>query len=487
MHQRLISILLFAAISACAGQTAETSNQATTEARTTARPNIVVAIADDWSWMHAGAYGDPAVRTPNIDRLAREGLRYAHAYVAAPSCSPSRAALLTGQYPHRLEEGSQLWGFLPGRFAVYPELLAQAGYHAGSTRKGWGPGRIEPAGRTHDPAGKKYDDFTAFMAERPEGAPFVFWFGSQDPHRPYDAGSGERAGIDLTRIVVPPFLPDTPEVRSDIADYLFEVERFDREVGEIVAALEAAGELDNTVFVVTSDNGMPFPRAKATVYDAGTRVPLIVRWPGQVSAGVVSEDMVSLVDLAPTFLDVAGLETPADVSGRSLRPLWRGEAQEGRDRVFLQRERHANVRRGDLSYPVRAVRTRDHLYIRNLAPDRWPAGDPEVYHSVGPFGDIDGGPSKEVLLERRQDLSIAPFFGLATAKRPADELYVLSTDPHQVSNVADDPAQADVVATLRATLDAWMRDTADPRATTNDDRWERYPYYGGPAAGTRRP
>ncbi len=313
----------------------------------------------------------------------------------------------------------------------------------------------------------------------------MFWFGSQDPHRPYEPGSGERGGIDLARVVVPPFLPDTPDVRSDIADYLAEVERFDREVGEIVAALEAAGELDTTLFVVTSDNGMPFPRAKATVYDAGTRVPLIVRWPGHVGAGLVSEAMVSLVDVAPTCLEAAGLETPADMSGRSLRPLWSGEAPGGRDRVFLQRERHANVRRGDLSYPVRAVRTRDHLYIRNLEPDRWPAGDPELYHSVGPYGDIDGGPSKQLLLERRQDPAIERFFDLATAKRPADELYVLATDPHQLANVAADAAHADTVATLRATLDAWMRDTGDPRATTNDDRWERYPYYGGPAQPTR--
>lgn len=453
----------------------------------TRRPNILVAIADDWSWMHAGAYGDPAVRTPTIDRLAREGMRFTHAYVAAPSCTPSRAALLTGQYPHRLDEGSQLWGFLPGRFAVYPELLAAAGYHAGSTRKGWGPGQLAPGGRTQDPAGRKHDDFAAFMGTRPAGAPFVFWFGSQDPHRPYEAGTGARAGIDPARVAVPPFLPDTPEVRADIADYLFEVERFDRELGEIVAALERTGELDNTLVVVTADNGMPFPRAKATVYDGGTRVPLVVRWPGQVRAGAVSDAMVSLVDLAPTFLEVAALAPRADMSGRSLHRLLRGEAEPGRDRVFVERERHANVRRGDLSFPVRAVRTRHHLYIRNLRPDRWPAGDPELYHSVGPFGDIDDGPAKQVLLRRRGDRAIAPFFALATAKRPAEELYALTDDPHQLANVAADPGHAGALSTLRAALDTWMRDTGDPRATSDDDRWDRYPYYGGPATPPRRP
>jgi N-sulfoglucosamine sulfohydrolase len=468
-------------LTGCAGTPPSAADEVATS-QAVARPNILVAIADDWSWPHAGAYGDPAVRTPVFDRLAREGMRFSHAYVAAPSCSPSRAAVLTGQYPHRLEEGSQLHGFLPARFAVYPELLAAEGYHAGSTRKGWGPGRLEPAGRVHDPAGPKVADFRTFLAERPEGAPFVFWFGSQDPHRPYEPGAGARAGIDPARVAVPAFLPDTPEVRADIADYLFEVERFDREVGEMIALLEAAGELDRTLVIVTSDNGMPFPRAKATVYDGGTRVPLVARWPGQIRAGATSEAMVSLVDLAPTFLDVAGLPAREDMSGRSLRPVWRGEDEDGRDRVFLQRERHANVRRGDLSYPSRAVRTRDHLYIRNLRPDRWPAGDPELYHSVGPFGDIDGGPSKQVVLDGRGDPALAPFFALATAKRPAEELYVLADDPDQLRNVAGDPAHAQAQAALRQMLDAWMRDSDDPRATSDDDRWDRYPYFGGPAA-----
>jgi arylsulfatase A-like enzyme len=445
------------------------------------RPNILVAIADDWSYPHARAFGDTAVRTPVIDRLAREGTTYTHAFAVTPSCSASRAALLTGQYPHRLEEGSQLWGFLPGRFDVYPELLGDAGYHVGSSRKGWGPGQLAPAGRTVDPAGRKFPDFAAFMAARPDATPFVFWFGTQDPHRPYTAGTGAAAGIEPARVAVPAFLPDTPEVRSDIADYLFEVERFDRELGEIVARLEAAGELDRTLLVVTSDNGMPFPRAKATLYDGGTRIPLIVRWPaGQVPAGVVSDAMVSNIDLAPTFLTAAGRPVPPVTSGRALQPLWRGEDRTDRDRVFLERERHAHVRQGNLGYPSRAVRTRDYLYIRNLRADRWPAGDPALVFSVGPFGDIDGGPSKGVILDRRDEPTIRPFFELATAKRPAEELYALAVDPHQLRNVAADAAHATALASLRQTVDDWMRETGDPRATAGDGRWETYPYYGQP-------
>ncbi len=169
------------------------------------------------------------------------------------------------------------------------------------------------------------------------------------------------------------------------------------------------------------------------------------------------------------------------MTGRSLLPLLRGEAQAGRDRVFVERERHANVRKGDLSYPVRAIRTNEYLYIRNFRPDRWPAGDPEQYVAVGPFGDIDGGPSKSVLLDRRADPAIAPYFQLATAKRPAEELYDLKRDPHQMENVAGRPAHRAAQQRLSAELDRWMRETGDPRATVDDDRWDRFPYYGAAA------
>jgi N-sulfoglucosamine sulfohydrolase len=442
------------------------------------RPNILVAVADDWSWPHAGVYGDAVVKTPTVDRVAREGAMFTHAFAAAPSCTPSRAAILTGQYPHRLEEGSVLWGFLPKKFDVYPDLLEAAGYQVGFTRKGWGPGSFEPGGRTRNPAGPQFPDFAAFFTNKPAGKSFCFWFGSQDPHRSYEKGSGQASGMRLDLIKVPPFLPDTPEVRSDLADYLFEVQRFDREVGEILQRLEAAGELDNTLVIITSDNGMPFPRAKANVYDAGTRVPFLMRWPGRVKAALSSDAFVNLSDIAPTVLEAAGLKPLAAMTGRSLLKVAAGQRDDGRDRVFLERERHANVRVGDLSYPVRAVRTRDYLYIRNLRPDRWPAGDPQLYFSVGPFGDIDGGPSKTEVLGRRADR----FFSLATAKRPAEELYDLPLDPWQLANIADRAPYSRVRNQLRATLQEWMRKTGDPRATTDDDRWDKYPYYGGPAA-----
>ena len=487
MWQRRLSVVTVACAAAVAGLLTAprpvAGTKATIQAITAGRPpNIVVAIADDWSWPHAGVDGDAAVRTPTFDRLAREGVRFTHAFAASPSCTPSRAAILTGQAPHRLAEGAQLWSHLPSRFAVYPDLLEARGYAVGHTGKGWGPGAVEPGGRTRNPAGPRFASLAEFLEKRSSNAPFAFWFGSSDPHRPYEPGSGVGAGVLRSRIAVPTFLPDTPEVRSDIADYLAEVERFDRDLDVLLATLEKAGELARTVVVVTSDNGMPFPAAKATLYDGGTRVPLVIRWPGVGRPAFVSDALVTLTDLAPTILDAAGVTVPGDMTGHTLRPLVEGGPDVAwPDAVFLERERHANVRRGDLSYPSRAVRTRDHLYIRNLRADRWPAGDPELYHSVGPFGDIDDGPTKQLLLH---DPAYARWRAHAMDKRPAEELYVLANDPGQLRNVAEDPSLANTRGQLRRRLDRWMRDSGDPRATSDDDRFDHYPYYGPPMRKT---
>jgi arylsulfatase A-like enzyme len=444
------------------------------------RPNIVFAIADDWSAPHAGSYGDRTVKTPVFDRIGNEGARFTRAFVASPSCTPSRAAILTGQAIHRLEEGANLWGSLPKRFEVFPDVLEQAGYTVGYAGKGWGPGQTTPAGRDRNPAGREFKTFDEFIRQRPEKRPFYFWFGSTDPHRPYVERSGAQSGLSPDAVRVPGFLPDTPDVRSDLLDYYFEVQRFDRDLGQILATLERIGELDNTLVIVTSDNGMPFPRAKANVYDGGAHVPLAMRWPARLPAGAVVQEFVSLVDIAPTVLEAAGLR-PLDVmTGQSVLGLIRGESQRGRDRIFIERERHANVRRGDLSYPVRAIRTAEYLYVRNFRPDRWPAGDPELYFAVGPFGDIDGGPAKSTLVDRRNDPGISRFFELATAKRPVEELYDLRRDPDQLQNVAGQPVHADAQRRLRQQLDAWLRETRDPRVTTDDDRWDRFPYYGAP-------
>lgn len=446
------------------------------------RPNILLCIADDWAWPHASVYGDRIVRTPNFDRVAREGVLFTHAFSAAPSCTPSRAAILTGQAPHRLAEGGNLWGFLPARFPVYTELLEQAGYVVGYTRKGWGPGDFQAGGRSRNPAGAQHKSFAEFLESVPAGRPFCFWFGSTDPHRPYERDSGLSAGMRPEEVTVPPCWPDAPEVRRDILDYYFEVQRFDREVGELLALLEKTGRSKNTLVVITGDNGWPFPRSKANLYDAGTRQPLAVRWPARVQGGRTLDDFVNLADLAPTFLEAAALKPLPEMTGRSLLGLLTGTEKPGqRAEVFVERERHANVRRGNLSYPARAVRTRDFLYIRNFRPDRWPAGDPELYHSVGPFGDCDDSPTKQFILARREQPQYRRFFELCFAKRPAEELYDLRRDPHQINNVAGRAEYRRAQQDLRARLERWMKETGDPRATQDDDRWDRYPYFGPPA------
>jgi N-sulfoglucosamine sulfohydrolase len=442
------------------------------------RPNILVVLADDWSYPHAGVLGDRVVKTPTFDRIAREGVLFRNAFVAAPSCTPSRASLLTGRAVHQLEEGGNLWGFLPSKFATYPDLLESAGYTVGFTRKGWGPGDFKAGGWTRNPAGNQFATFAEFYKQTSKDKPFVFWFGSQDPHRPYEDGSGAGSGMKAADVDVPRFLPDTPATRNDILDYYFEVQRLDREAGEIIAALEAAGQLDNTVVIFTSDNGMPFPRAKANLYDAGTHVPLAIRFPSKTKPHRTVDDFVVLTDLAPTILEAAGVKSPAGMTGRTLMPLLAGDAQPGRERVFLERERHAQVRRGDLGYPARAIRNKDFLYIHNIEPDRWPAGDPEMYVSVGPFGDIDGGPTKDLLLQRRDDPAIAKYFALATAKRPEEELFDLRKDPQQLDNVAAKPEYAGTKRDLRAALLKWMRETHDPRAASSANPWDRYPYFG---------
>ena len=442
------------------------------------RPNVLMIVADDWAYPHAGIVGDKVVHTPTFDRIAREGAVFRNAFAAAPSCTPSRASLLTGRAVHQLEEGGNLWGFLPTKFTAFPDLLESAGYTVAFTRKGWGPGDFKAGGRTRNPAGNQFASFAAFYAQAPKDKPFYFWFGSQDPHRPYDEGSGARSGMKAADVEVPGFLPDTPVTRSDILDYYFEVQRLDREAGEIIKTLETAGQLDNTIIVFTSDNGMPFPRAKANLYDGGTHVPLAIRFPPRADRGRTIDSFVVLTDLAPTLLEAAGLKPPGEMTGRTLLPLLAGQPQALRDRVFLERERHAQVRRGDLGYPARAIRKADFLYIRNFHPERWPAGDPEMYFSVGSFGDIDGGPTKDLLLQRRDDPSIARYFTLATQKRPDEELYDLRKDPAQINNVADRPEYAAAKTILQTALQNWMRETHDPRATGGGDAWDRYPYFG---------
>jgi len=444
------------------------------------RPSFLFAVADDWSYPHAGVYGDKTVRTPTFDRVAAEGVLFSAHFCASPSCTPARAALLTGQHIHRLEDSGNLWSRLATKFDTYPDLLEKQGYVVGLEGKGWGPGDFKAGGRTRNPAGPAFKSFADFIKTVPPGTPFCYWLGHRDPHRPYKLGQGAEAGLRLDSVQVPPYLPDTPEVRGDLLDYYAAVQRYDHDTGDILRILEDTGRARNTVVIMTGDNGLPFPRAKATLYDSGTRMPLAIRWSAKLKGGRTVDAPSSHCDLAPTVLEAAGLKAPATMTGRSLLPLLTDREDPGRDRVYFGRERHANVRQGDLSYPARAIRTREYLYIRNLRPDLWPAGDPEKWFAVGPFGDVDEGPSKAQIIARR-DQDLQRFFRMAFEKRPERELFDLAQDPWQLENIA--AKRPEIVEKLDAELTKWLAQTGDPRVVDgklsgSDDRWDKYPYYG---------
>ena len=474
----------------------------------TPRPNILLAISDDQSWIHASAYGSEFIETPAFDRIAKEGVLFTHAFTASPGCSPSRAALLTGRNCWQLEHAGTHASAFDKKYPTYPELLQQAGYWVGFTGKGWGPGNFKIGGRTENPAGPAFQEkvaevpegihatdyaanFADFLEKRQPGQPFCFWYGASEPHRVFKKGIGLENGGDPQQVDVPGFLPDHPEIRSDLLDYGFEIEWFDTHLGRMIQLLEAAGELENTLIIVTSDNGMAFPRAKANAYEYGIHMPLAIRWGAKAPGGRVVGDLVGLADLAPTILEAAGVAHPGEfpMAARSLMNVLTSK-QEGivdatRTAAFSARERHSSVRYRSLGYPQRAIRTRDFLYIRNFKPERWPSGAPQKYESdgktLGPmhggYHDIDACPTLDFLIENRDHPQMGRFLSLAVAHRPAEELYDMRSDPDCLHNLAADPAFAAQTADHRAQLEAYLLETGDPRMTGKGDIWESYPRY----------
>lgn len=461
------------------------------ETEPSARPNILFIIADDLSWPHAGAYGEKVVKTPAFDRLAQEGVLFNYAYSASASCTISRNAILTGQQPWRLEEGSVFGDTLPRKFDVFPLLLEEAGYDVAWAGKSWGPGDLKaggwgnrhPAGRQTRPAGVRPANFERFLADRPKDRPFFFWFGSTDPHRAYVPGSGAKSGKKIEDVTVPAFWPDVPEVRHDILDYYVKVERFDRQVGQLVQMLHASGQADNTMVIVTSDHGMPFPRCKADCYDMSNHVPLVIRWPAKSPGGRVVDDFSSLTDIAPTVLEAAGGRVPPAMTGRSLMRVLTSEesglVDPSRDFVVTSYERHGWCRPNGGAYPIRAIRTHRHMYLQNLAPDRWPNGDPHFPNPPYPgrgtqFMDIDPSPTKTYLIDHSEDPALARSFAACLAKRPGEELYDMEADPWQLQNLAAEPGHAATKRQLRERLQRHLRETADPRMR-GENPFDYYP------------
>ena len=468
-------------------------------------PNFLLVLADDQSWLHTSIAGDKVIKTPAFDRIAEEGVLFNNAFVSCPSCTPSRTAILSGQDIWRTGEGGLLMGAIPKDIKLFTHILNDNGYHVGYTGKGWAPGNWEYLGLDREPLIKEYNDrlemeiaygidkrnytanFKDFLQDRPKDSPFFFWFGSTEPHREYQYGIGEKeANLKSGEIEVPPFWPDNEIVRKDILDYFYEIMWYDSHLAGMIYELEQAGELENTIIIVTSDNGMPFPRAKANLYDCGTHMPLAIRWGEKVKSGRTVDDLVSLTDLAPTIIEAIGLEVPSEMTGKSLIPILTSEkegiVEPSRNRVFTGLERHTYCRPDGATYPSRAIRTHDYLYIRNFEPDRWPTGGPEFISSNKTFhGDVDACPTKTFIVENQK--TMPGYYELNFGKRPAEELYDVSTDQWQVNNLADNPDYFDIKKDLSGKLIEYLRKTEDPRIEGKDP-WKDYIYHQAEGFGS---
>lgn len=473
-------------------------------------PNILFAIADDQSFPHASAYGQKTFRTPVFDSIAARGVLFNNAFVAAPQCSPSRAAMLTGRQIWQLEEAGTHSSYFPKKFPVFTDALENAGYFLGFTGKAWGPGNYKDAGWARNPVGPEYSkrqlsqaptkgiskndyaaNFKDFLSEKPADQPFFFWYGGQEPHRVYEEGSGAAAGFTATNLKVPTFLPNTPLVKNDLLDYALEIEWFDKQLGKMLQQLEAAGELDNTIIVVTADNGMPFPYAKANLQEYGTHVPLAICGPGVNGKNRKVDDLVSLIDLAPTFLEMADLQLFDGITGKSMVPIFKstksGNIDATRDYVLTGRERHTHARPDNMGYPARAIRTRDYLYIKNFKPERWPLGDPpstDKQASVGNsstkpnedgYEDIDASPTKSYMIKNQTDWPA--LFRIGFEKRNADELYHIKTDPYCLHDLSQLPKMKPVLRKLKAELERKLTEQGDPRMIGNGDIFDSYPRF----------
>lgn len=504
------------------------------------KPNLLFLFADDWGRYASilresegpGTIND-VVETPNFDRIAGEGVFFRNAHVSAPSCTPCRSALLTGQHFWRTNTGAILRGAVwDASIPSYPLLLQEAGYFIGYTHKVWGPGSPANSPFTREQAfakrggrfnqfsqhattaiaggtpfetikaellGESRGNFADFLDAKEGDGPWCYWFGPTNVHRKWIKGSGKALwGIDPEALKgkMPPFLPDVPEVRQDLADYFGEIKAWDAAIGELLDELEARGEKENTLIAISGDHGAPgFPYGKCNLYGFGTNVCLSITGPG-VKGGRIVDDFASLTDLAPTFLEAAGLEAPEVMTGRSLWPTLRSEksglVDETRTRVFTGRERHVEIARSDYSpYPQRAIRTADHVLIVNFRPDRYPMGDPYLLDSSGTpsvedlenetrvtLPDEDAGPTKAWLVGVRDTPEWREHFNWVYGKRPKYELYDLKKDPHETTNVADDPAYAEVKEALGKELMDELEATGDPRLIDDGKFFETPPMAG---------
>ncbi|QDT99009.1 sulfatase family protein [Gimesia aquarii] len=409
------------------------------------RPNIILIFADDVSWNDLGCYGHPTIRTPNLDRLAKEGLRFDNAYLTTSSCSPSRCSVITGRYPHNTG-APELHTPLPQSQVLFPQLLRDSGYytvisgkqHMGNyaltafdhVSKGKGPGREA--------------DWVPILKKRPKDKPFFCWFASVDAHRAWQA-SKEYKPHQPSEVVVPPYLIDSPETRRDLAQYYDEISRIDFFTGKILDELKTQGIDDNTLILFFADNGRPFPRCKTRLYDSGIKTPMMIRWPAVVKPETVSKSLVSSIDIGPTVLELAGVPIDPRIQGVSFQKLLTQPDAITRDYAFAEHNWHV------FKAHERMVRSGDWLYIRNA----WPEQRNLCVESIDfPSGEILWQRFKAGKLNQyQQDVFLKP--------RPKEELYLVTEDPYQFNNLATKPEYADELARLRGVLNQWTEETGD--------------------------
>lgn len=470
-----------------------------TEQQKAKQPNILFCIADDVSFPHMGAYGTNWVTTPGFDEVAREGLLFERAYTCNAKSAPSRACIITGRNSWQLEEACNHWPSFPAKFKSYPEALHENGYYVGSTGKGWGPGfALDSTGNKRQLTGKMWNDlklspptkgisandyaanFKEFFKNRPKDKPFCFWYGALEPHRGYEYGSSVKAGKQINAIdSVPSFWPDNETVRTDMLDYALEIEHFDANLVAMLNVLREAGELDNTIVVVTSDHGMPFPRCKGQEYEYSNHIPFAVMWKdGITKPGRSVQDYISVVDIAPTFLELAGVEEAEagmkPMIGRSFTDLLRNEkTMTDRDFVLIGKERHDVGRPHDQGYPIRGLIRGNYLYLKNFKPNRWPAGNPETGYL-----NVDGSPTKTEVLQARRNSKTAELWNLSFGKRGSEELYDIVTDRECMHNLIGDTVLAGLKERMKKELLEELVKQGDPRIISDGAIFDNYPYTG---------
>ena len=498
------------------------------------RVNILFAISDDQSFAHTGFAGCEFVNTPAFDRIAGEGVYFTNCYAGSPGCAPSRSTIATGRYHWQNEQSGQHASSWMKKHVPFIDMLDQNGYTTGRTGKGVSPFQYardenDSLWRATDAGGiahsdityKKgspdderpakgiasynyFEDFRYFMENVRGDAPFFFWYGCKEPHLSYEQGSWKRNGKKLEDADVPGFLPDHPIIRGDLLDYAVEIDWFDVHLQRMLDYLEEIGELENTIVIVTSDNGMPFPRAKANSYEYGTHVPFAVRYPKEFPGGRVVEDPISFADLAPTILELtqSSSEGMMPMAGKSIAHILssdlQGDVDKHREYVFAGRERHSCSRYLNWGYPQRVIRSKDYLLIWNMKPERWPAGAPQVYDPETPdmllpkygigedgkytkgwaFTDIGYTPTKAYLIENRELPGIRPYFDLATALRPEFELYHVKEDEACLLNLYGNKKYRRIQKKMKKALLAELEKSGDPRIVGPDkeifDSYIRY-------------